>query len=173
MPPGQKSERHGSVTAVFPIRNGAGVRSRSPRGGRVARRPSSKQSKKCRVLVVILLCLFIHLFKETATLAGQPSVLTGESVRLRWTARCGCPAAAPAAHGPEFTRPRRRQQLPPCSKMLRNGQRKSVSRIASSSRSGHVTNVNVPRIGSVHCPLSLARWPGTRASRPTSPTTRR
>ena len=74
MPPGQKLERHGSVTAVFPIRNGAGVRSRSPRGGRVARRPSSKQSKKCRVLVVILLCLlFILLFKETATLAGQPA----------------------------------------------------------------------------------------------------
>ena len=30
---------------------------------------------------------------------------------LHWAARCGCPAAAPAAHGPEFTRPRRRQQL--------------------------------------------------------------
>ena len=96
MPPGHKSERHGSVTAVFPIRNGAGVRSRSPRGGRVARRPSSKQSKKCRVLVVILLCLFIHLFKETATLAGQPSVRAARCVDCEVRLPRCCPGRARA-----------------------------------------------------------------------------
>ena len=46
----------------------------------------------------VTLCLFIYSFIYGDGNIGRPAFC--ESVRLRWTARCGCPAAAPAAHGP-------------------------------------------------------------------------